>query len=280
MVAAGLALTDLVEAIHRTVATPGDAALIHHLDLSISAAEIHRQSDALAADLQKNGLERGDVTTDSLRAGPPSLTNRASRENENSDRRIETAHMTTPTTWQPATIDERLDRLESMAEIRQLADRYGVAVDSRDIDMLVGLFVPDVQVGKDKHGRAALHAHYTNVLRHIGPSLHFVGNHIIDFHDRSHATGIVYCWDELGSPHDDKWDVGVLQYWDEYQRVDRRWYFRRRLLHRLYMVDALERPRVGTGLGRSTMKTHRLPEAYPSWHRFWSQFAADGVPEP
>jgi hypothetical protein len=187
--------------------------------------------------------------------------------------------MTEPSTWHPTSADERLDRLEALAEIRQLADRYGIAVDSRDIDMLVGLFVPDVQVGKHAHGRPALKAHFTTVLREHGPSLHFVGNHAIDFSDSSHATGIVYCWDEFGSRTDDGWDVGVLQYWDQYERVDGRWLFRRRRLHRLYLVDALERPRVGAGLGASTMTTHRLPEAYDSWHRFWSQLDVGGAPD-
>jgi ketosteroid isomerase-like protein len=41
-------------------------------------------------------------------------------------------------------------------EIRQLASRYAVAVDSRDLDRLVGLFVDDVRVGRDTFGRDAL----------------------------------------------------------------------------------------------------------------------------
>ena len=49
-----------------------------------------------------------------------------------------------------------LDRLIARDEIRQLAYRYALAVDSRDIDTLVDLFVPDVQVGRDASGREAL----------------------------------------------------------------------------------------------------------------------------
>ena len=33
-------------------------------------------------------------------------------------------------------------------EIRQLASRYAIALDSRDLDTLVNLFVDDVQVGR------------------------------------------------------------------------------------------------------------------------------------
>ena len=40
-----------------------------------------------------------------------------------------------------------VERLVGRDEIRQLAVRYAWAVDSRDLDTLVSLFVPDVQIG-------------------------------------------------------------------------------------------------------------------------------------
>ena len=49
-------------------------------------------------------------------------------------------------------IEERLDRLESLDEIRQLAAKYSVTLDMRDLDMRVHLFLPDVRVGKEKTG--------------------------------------------------------------------------------------------------------------------------------
>ena len=55
-------------------------------------------------------------------------------------------------------IEERLDRLESLDEIRQLAAKYSVTLDMRDLDMHVNLFVPDVRVGKNGEGRQALKA--------------------------------------------------------------------------------------------------------------------------
>lgn len=177
-------------------------------------------------------------------------------------------------TWQPASADERLDRLEAIAEIRQLVERYGLAVDTRNIDMLVNLFVPDVQVGPDAFGRDALRTQFTGVLRAYGPTVHFVGNHVIEFADANTATGIVFCTDQLGSRTDDIWEQGFLHYWDEYSRVDGHWYFRRRKLHRLYKTDVLSRPRAGAGLDGSTMKTRELLDAYPSWNEFWAQDAS------
>ena len=64
----------------------------------------------------------------------------------------------------------------------------------------------------------------------------------------------------------------MLQYWDSYVRVDGEWCFQRRRFHRWYIVDALTRPSHGAGVddGESGLTTHQLPEAFPSWDRFWS----------
>ena len=56
-------------------------------------------------------------------------------------------------TWEPSSLEERVDRLESLAAIRQLPSRYALALDSRDMESLVQLFVPDVRVGSDTSGR-------------------------------------------------------------------------------------------------------------------------------
>jgi hypothetical protein len=44
------------------------------------------------------------------------------------------------------TLQERIDRLEALDQIRQLASRYALAVDNRDMDDLAALFVEDVRV--------------------------------------------------------------------------------------------------------------------------------------
>ena len=53
-------------------------------------------------------------------------------------------------------INARIDRLESIEEIKQLVSKYAVTLDMRAIDMHVNLFVPEVRVGKDRVGRQAL----------------------------------------------------------------------------------------------------------------------------
>ena len=47
----------------------------------------------------------------------------------------------------------RLNRLESLDEIRQLAAKYSLALDMRDVDALVNLFPEDIRIGKNKVGR-------------------------------------------------------------------------------------------------------------------------------
>jgi hypothetical protein len=173
--------------------------------------------------------------------------------------------------WKPADTDARLDRLESLAEIRQLPYRYALAVDSRDMDALAALFVPDVRVGRDRHGRQALKEWFTEALSRPKTSIHFVANHIIDFDGPDDAHGIVYCRDQLERPERGEWEVGELQYWDTYRRVDGEWCFHRRKFHRWYIVDALTRPGHGLGVGHDGLSTHQLPEAFESWVEFWAR---------
>jgi hypothetical protein len=162
--------------------------------------------------------------------------------------------------------------LESVAEIQQLPYRYALAVDSRDVDALIRLFVPDVQVGREERGREVLKVWFTNVLSRLDTTIHFVGNHIIDFDEPDIAHGIVYCRDELERRERGEWETGVIQYWDTYRRVDGQWCFERRKLHRWYIVDALTRPRAGLGVEDGNMTVRRLPEAFESWASFWKEY--------
>ena len=171
--------------------------------------------------------------------------------------------------WHPQTVEARLDRMESLAAIRQLAFRYALCLDSRDMDSLVMLFPEDVRVGRDQSGREALHRWFSETMRAMRTSVHLIGNHIVDFDDADHARGIVYCRDELERPDTGLWQVGVLQYWDRYVRISGEWYFERRKFHRWYIVDALTRPRHGAGLEENPLTTIQLPEAFPTWGEFW-----------
>jgi len=144
-------------------------------------------------------------------------------------------------TWEPQTVEERLDRLESLAEIQQLPMRYALCVDSRDMDTMATLFVPNVQIGRDTFGREALRAWFVDSLRRLADTVHFVGNHIIDFESADRARGIVYCHDEVVPRGEGRWNQGMLQYWDTYARIEGEWFFERRKYTRWYMADCSAR---------------------------------------
>ena len=47
-------------------------------------------------------------------------------------------------------LEERLDRLESIDEIRQLVAKYSLSLDMRDLDAHVNLFAQDIRVSRHK----------------------------------------------------------------------------------------------------------------------------------
>jgi ketosteroid isomerase-like protein len=177
--------------------------------------------------------------------------------------------------WVPDGVEERLHRLEAIAEIRQLPARYALALDSRDLDALVALFVPDVRVGRDGSGRAALRAWFLAAMSEVRATVHVVANHVIGFESADVAHGIVYCRDEVEYPDTGEWRVGALQYDDDYRLVDGSWCIERRRFRRWYQVDALERPWPGRGIdGESDpIRTAALPDAFPTWAPFWDEVA-------
>lgn len=169
--------------------------------------------------------------------------------------------------WQPSTTAELLDRSISSDQITQLAVRYALAVDSRNMDELVELFVDDVRVGHGRSGRDSLKEWMTGALAQHGRTIHLVANHILTFVDADHATGIVYCRDEV--EHDGKWTLGHLQYWDTYERREGRWYFVRRRYNRWGVVDEVNRSE--SSLEGAGPTANELPQAWSSWHEFHAQ---------
>ena len=166
---------------------------------------------------------------------------------------------------------DRLDRLESTEAIRQLAARYALALDAHDLDLLVECFIPDVRVGRDGHGRDALKLDFDRRFRGRGYRIttHFIGNHVIEFVDADHAMGVVYCRAEHEFP--DELVAGPLQYVDEYERQQGRWYFGRRRPMSWYLTDVLDRPVGGRRIrwpGEESTEAP-LPQWWPSWQPYW-----------
>lgn len=167
---------------------------------------------------------------------------------------------------------DRIDRLESRDEIRQLASKYALALDMRDLDALVGLFPEDITVGKTSRGRLALKAWFDETLRsQFDGTAHHIGTQIIEFDDADHAVGVTYSKNEHETGAE--WVIMQMLYFDRYERIDGRWYFRRRLPLYWYAAD-LNKPPIGT---RKMRWPGREPyhgsfhDLFPSWKSFWDK---------
>lgn len=166
----------------------------------------------------------------------------------------------------------RIDRLESLDAIRQLAAKYSLALDMRDADAWVGLFPADVKVGGGAVGRAALRTWFDDTMRkQFDGTSHHIGGHIIEFDDPDHAQGVVYSKNEHETGRE--WVLMQMMYVDRYERIEGRWYFRRRLPLYWYASD-LNHPPIGQ---RKVRWPGREPydggwnDYFPSWKAFWAR---------
>jgi hypothetical protein len=163
---------------------------------------------------------------------------------------------------------ERLQRVEDILQIQQLAIQYALAVDERDVDRWLELFVPDVDVGRRGVGREALRQVITPMLRLFYRSIHHITGHCIELIDTTRASGSVYCRaeHEVGG----RWIVISVRYDDDYRKVDGRWYFVRRDDKHWYEADLIERPQdVGFSGWADAPSRPRLPQPGTSWAKFW-----------
>lgn len=175
------------------------------------------------------------------------------------------------------TLHFRLDRLESIEAIRDLSHRYAAAADLRDFAALATLFVVDVDCGRWGSGREALLKYYDAGWRTFYRSMHAVTSLTIEFADSDNASGTVF----MRAEHEvaDHWIVVGMALFDNYERKDGRWYFRRRRFEALYSHDQLERPQ-DVAFARSFADDPRaptLPHSQPSWQMFWEANSHDAI---
>ena len=159
-------------------------------------------------------------------------------------------------------------------EIRQLASRYAVAMGHRDLEALAQLFVPDVRIGRELTGRAALRDNIAAQLADGHRTILQVTNHVIDVADADHATGIVGTRAEI--ERGDEWVIQVIEYHDTYARVDGRWLFVRRRHYLWYGADMLSRPNVLPDADWPQSQTGKgvLPEIMASWQSWTDERGA------
>jgi len=175
-------------------------------------------------------------------------------------------------------LEARIDRLESLDAIRQLVSKYALSLDMRDVDAHVNLFARDIRVSREATGRQALKVWLDEMMRdQFTGTSHHIGNHIIEFDDPDHAHGVVYSKNEHETG--DEWVIMQMMYWDNYERIEGSWYFRRRLPCYWYATDLNKSP-----LGENKMRwpdreayDGAYHELFPSWERFWKHPPKDGI---
>ncbi|KHK89190.1 nuclear transport factor 2 family protein [Novosphingobium malaysiense] len=174
------------------------------------------------------------------------------------------------------TVEQRLARMEARLEIGELPCRYARAVDGRDLDAWVDLFVEDVDCGRYGKGREALKRFIDPAVRTFYRSIHFVCGHVVDFVSDDEATGTVYCRAE--HEDGDDWVVMAIVYFDRYVRRDGHWYFQKRSEKHWYSADALEKLRPPFQLwDKWESRLPHLPQDFPTWRAFWERSSAEDI---
>lgn len=168
----------------------------------------------------------------------------------------------------------RIDRLESLASIQQLPIRYALAVDGRDLDGWIALFVPDVDCGRAGRGRAVLRGIIAPQLRTFYRSVHQICGHRVELDDADHAHGVTYCRAEHEA--DGRWIVMAIAYFDSYARRDGEWLFVRRRERHWYAADWTERPAAPFTGWAAHPSPPTLPADFTSWASFWADDEAAG----
>ena len=125
---------------------------------------------------------------------------------------------------------EAIRQLLAREAIRDLVNRYAVAIDSHRVDDIAALFDPELESEKYGTGQAGVRAWYAERLtaHPANPSAlhHNIGVHQVDLVDDDHATGVCYM---LGvGVTGTTWLENAGIYADEYVRRGDRWYFAHR----------------------------------------------------
>ena len=164
-------------------------------------------------------------------------------------------------------LEERVERIEAHLAIQQLAIRYAMAVDARDMEAWVRCFRPDVDMGRHGTGRDALRRYIDPMVRRFYRSVHQICGHRIELTTKDTATGAVYCRAEHEAGQE--WIVMAICYFDEYVRIDGEWFFSRRRERHWYAADVTGTPQSKGFAGWAGSGSPALPAEFASWASFW-----------
>ena len=177
------------------------------------------------------------------------------------------------------TLENRIEWMETRAELTELVTRYGKAIDERDILGLAALFTADGHLYSrdrqlDAQGTAGILRVYKGVFDSLGPSFHWHHGHIIerDAADPNRARGELMAHSETFRNGEQY--LAALRYKDIYRREDGVWKFEDRELGFLYFASMADYQSI---LGKDKRVTvygdqrHAdWPEGLPTWTSYKS----------
>ena len=173
----------------------------------------------------------------------------------------------------------RLDRLESIEAIRQLATVYAVACDEHDMPRLMSLFTTDAVFDSPTktmvaEGREQIEKMFVDLFRIRGPAFHWTHDVTVsvDNTDPNKASGLVYSHAET-TPNG-VISLAAMKYLDEYERQADVWQFSRREIHFLYYVPFDNYSRGLNNRLRVWVGDRAYPGDYPESLPAWKEYIA------
>lgn len=140
---------------------------------------------------------------------------------------------------------ERIERIESELEIRNLAARYAVVMDDRDVDRIPALFTKNARVTTgdgvmNSSGRDELLKLYEGRFAQLGATHHIVHGMDIAVDSPTTARGVISSTAEVhrNGVH----QVVALRYHDKYEKEDGAWRIADRCMLYFYYVPLDEYP--------------------------------------
>ena len=173
------------------------------------------------------------------------------------------------------TLEQRVARLESSAQISELPQRYAQAYAALDVDGIADLYDETAEASPGRTGRDAWRDRFAagaSTEDGVRLALLFVGSHVVelDEDDPDRGTGRVLCHGEV-ERGGGAWFHQAIHYGDRYVRRDGEWRFARHRHHELfYGTEPGTRPNdlepadwPERDVGRGT-----VPHRWPTWERF------------
>lgn len=173
------------------------------------------------------------------------------------------------------TLEDRVARLESVAQITDLPQRYAQAYAALDVDAIAELYDEAAEASPGRTGRDAWRDRFAagcSTEDGVRLAMLFVGSHVVDLdeEDPDRATGRVLCHGEV-ERGGGAWFHQAIHYGDRYVRRDGEWRFARHRHHELFYgtepgtrpndLDPADWPERDVGRGT-------VPDRWPTWERF------------